>query len=154
MSARTTVERVDLESTPKEIDFKIDSNSSGILATDFATALKATENNPEILITDLVILEDQTFFSNPNFKKASRCKGIFELTGDELRYCVAAPGQPRPTGFAAFKGSGHTLVTLKPFKSDEQDSVFHLMKFEANTTLSPDLNRWLFSEINGESLER
>ena len=38
---------------------------------------------------------------------------IFGIDGDCLRYCVAAPGQPRPTEFVTKKGDGNTLVSLK-----------------------------------------
>ena len=40
-------------------------------------------------------------------------KGIYLLQGDVLRYCIAAPGRPRPTEFATTKGDGYTLVVLK-----------------------------------------
>jgi uncharacterized protein (TIGR03067 family) len=39
--------------------------------------------------------------------------GIYSLQGDVLRYCVAAPGRPRPSEFATTKGDGYTLVVLK-----------------------------------------
>ena len=38
---------------------------------------------------------------------------IYDLQGDQLTYCIAAPGYPRPTGFATRKDDGRTLVTLK-----------------------------------------
>lgn len=36
-------------------------------------------------------------------------RGIYELSGDTLRSCVAAPDKDRPTEFSALAGSGHTL---------------------------------------------
>jgi uncharacterized protein (TIGR03067 family) len=39
--------------------------------------------------------------------------GIYSVQGDVLTYCVAAPDQPRPTGFATRKGDRHTLAVLK-----------------------------------------
>jgi hypothetical protein len=39
--------------------------------------------------------------------------GIYLLQGDVLRYCIAAPGRPRPTEFTTTKGDGYTLVVLK-----------------------------------------
>jgi len=38
---------------------------------------------------------------------------IYDLRGDSLTYCIAAPGYPRPTGFETRKDDGRTLVTLK-----------------------------------------
>ena len=40
-------------------------------------------------------------------------KAIYKIQGDRLIYCVAPPGQPRPTGFVTKKGDGYTLVSLK-----------------------------------------
>jgi uncharacterized protein (TIGR03067 family) len=40
-------------------------------------------------------------------------KAIFELHGDHLTYCVAAPDLPRPAAFETSKGDGRTLVVLK-----------------------------------------
>jgi len=39
--------------------------------------------------------------------------GIFELAGDVLRVCVAAPGDPRPAEFASVPGDGRTLTVWK-----------------------------------------
>jgi hypothetical protein len=38
---------------------------------------------------------------------------VYSLSGDELTYCVAPPGRPRPAEFVTVKGDGNTLVTLK-----------------------------------------
>ena len=40
-------------------------------------------------------------------------KGIYLLQGDQLTYCVAALGLPRPGEFATEKGDGRTLVVLR-----------------------------------------
>ena len=40
-------------------------------------------------------------------------RGIYSRHGEVLRYCIAAPGRPRPTEFATTKGDGYTLVVLK-----------------------------------------
>ena len=45
-------------------------------------------------------------------------QGIYLLQGDVLRYCIAAPGRPRPAEFATAKGDGHTLVVLKRVASE------------------------------------
>jgi len=39
-------------------------------------------------------------------------KAIYELKGDTLTYCIAAPGLPRPTEFATSLADGRTLVVL------------------------------------------
>ena len=38
---------------------------------------------------------------------------IFEISQDEMRYCVAPPGRARPEKFATQSGDGLTLVVLK-----------------------------------------
>jgi uncharacterized protein (TIGR03067 family) len=40
-------------------------------------------------------------------------KAIYELRGDVLTYCVAAPGRARPTTLTTTPGDGCTLVVLK-----------------------------------------
>jgi uncharacterized protein (TIGR03067 family) len=40
-------------------------------------------------------------------------KAIYKLEGDRLTYCVAAPGQPRPTEFTTKPDDGNTLVVLQ-----------------------------------------
>jgi uncharacterized protein (TIGR03067 family) len=40
-------------------------------------------------------------------------RGIYELAGDTLRSCVAAPGKDRPKEFTAKEGSGQTLRVFK-----------------------------------------
>jgi uncharacterized protein (TIGR03067 family) len=42
--------------------------------------------------------------------------GIYELNGDELRMCVAVPGQPRPTAFSAEEGNRQAIITLRRVK--------------------------------------
>lgn len=44
--------------------------------------------------------------------RGERVLGIYKLEKDRLTICMAAPGQPRPTGFKAEKGSGWTLRTF------------------------------------------
>ena len=39
--------------------------------------------------------------------------GIYEINGGALRYCIAAPGLPRPMAFATKAGDGCTLVVLR-----------------------------------------
>jgi uncharacterized protein (TIGR03067 family) len=46
-------------------------------------------------------------------------KGIYELKGDELKICIAPPGQDRPTEFASKAGSGHILMVWKREKKSE-----------------------------------
>jgi uncharacterized protein (TIGR03067 family) len=40
-------------------------------------------------------------------------KAIYELQGDALKYCIGAPGIPRPTAFTTTPGDGRTLVVLR-----------------------------------------
>jgi uncharacterized protein (TIGR03067 family) len=46
-------------------------------------------------------------------------KGIYELKGDELKICIAPPGQDRPTEFGAKAGSGHIFMVWKREKKSE-----------------------------------
>src|SRR5262249_33200073 len=39
--------------------------------------------------------------------------GIYELDGDRVKFCFAAPGKERPTDFTTKEGSGRTLRTWK-----------------------------------------
>ena len=39
--------------------------------------------------------------------------GIYELDGDTVKFCFAAPGKDRPTEFTAKEGSGWTLSVWK-----------------------------------------
>jgi len=41
-------------------------------------------------------------------------QGIMRWDGDEVTFCFASPGQPRPESFAAPSGSRNTLSTWKP----------------------------------------
>jgi hypothetical protein len=40
-------------------------------------------------------------------------KAIYAIQGDQMTYCVAPPGNPRPSRFVTKKGDGYTLVSLK-----------------------------------------
>jgi uncharacterized protein (TIGR03067 family) len=42
--------------------------------------------------------------------------GIYELDGDTVKFCFAAPGKERPTEFSANEGSGRTLSVWKRVK--------------------------------------
>jgi uncharacterized protein (TIGR03067 family) len=53
-------------------------------------------------------------------QKGQQIRGIYELDGDTLRSCVAAPGAERPTRFAAGAGSGHTLRVFKKVPDDKE----------------------------------
>jgi uncharacterized protein (TIGR03067 family) len=39
--------------------------------------------------------------------------GIYEIDGDQQRFCLALPGEKRPTEFASAPNSGHTLMVLR-----------------------------------------
>lgn len=42
--------------------------------------------------------------------------GIYELDGDTVKFCFAAPGKDRPTNFTTQPGSGRTLSVWKRVK--------------------------------------
>jgi uncharacterized protein (TIGR03067 family) len=44
-------------------------------------------------------------------------KGLYQIKGDEMKFCHSRPGQGRPKELAAEKGSGNVLLTLKRDKS-------------------------------------
>jgi uncharacterized protein (TIGR03067 family) len=52
--------------------------------------------------------------SGPNKGKSSLA--IYEVKGDTLRVCWAAPGKPRPKKLESKEGSGHDLFTYKRAK--------------------------------------
>src|SRR5262249_49727724 len=45
--------------------------------------------------------------------KGQKQYGIYEIDGDTVRVCFAAPGKDRPTEFASKPGNGHTLTVWK-----------------------------------------
>ena len=49
-------------------------------------------------------------------QKGKTMKGIYEVTGDELRVCHADSGKDRLTALSAKEGSGWTLMTFKRVK--------------------------------------
>jgi uncharacterized protein (TIGR03067 family) len=49
-------------------------------------------------------------------QKGKSQAGIYELTGDALRICTAAPGKPRPTEFTSVKGDGRSFTAWQRAK--------------------------------------
>jgi uncharacterized protein (TIGR03067 family) len=49
-------------------------------------------------------------------EKDKTLEGIYEFKGDDLKICVAKPGNPRPKEFATMAGSGTILLVLKKAK--------------------------------------
>jgi uncharacterized protein (TIGR03067 family) len=45
--------------------------------------------------------------------KGKTVLGIYEIDGDTVKFCFAAPDKDRPTEFASKEGSGHTLSVWK-----------------------------------------
>jgi uncharacterized protein (TIGR03067 family) len=45
----------------------------------------------------------------PNAGKAQA--GIYEISGNTLKICMAAPGKPRPSQFASTSGDGRSYTT-------------------------------------------
>jgi uncharacterized protein (TIGR03067 family) len=54
---------------------------------------------------------DQTI-KTPDGKEQS-VKGIYQIEGDDLKICSAAPGKDRPKDFTGKEGSGNTLTVLR-----------------------------------------
>jgi uncharacterized protein (TIGR03067 family) len=54
---------------------------------------------------------DYTMTEGPT--KGKTHLGIYELDGDTVKFCFAAPGQDRPTEFTAKEGSQNTLSVWK-----------------------------------------
>jgi len=54
---------------------------------------------------------DVTFTEGPRAGKT--IKGIYDLTGDACKVCIALGDQPRPTEFASKPGRGYALEVLK-----------------------------------------
>jgi uncharacterized protein (TIGR03067 family) len=52
---------------------------------------------------------DLTFTEGRHFGETSLA--IYELDGDTLRLCRAAPGDPRPTTFKSTPGTGTAFMT-------------------------------------------
>jgi uncharacterized protein (TIGR03067 family) len=48
--------------------------------------------------------------STPEKMPGKPLLGIYEIEGDRIKVCNAAPGKDRPMEFESKKGSGHTLV--------------------------------------------
>jgi uncharacterized protein (TIGR03067 family) len=78
-----------------------------------------------ITVTNIELTQSSTFFADagspPRLELTTiradqtrlHSSAIYDLRGDSLTYCIAAPGYPRPTGFETRKDDGRTLVTLK-----------------------------------------
>jgi uncharacterized protein (TIGR03067 family) len=53
------------------------------------------------------------YMMTEGFTKGKTQLGIYELTGDTVKFCFAAPGKDRPTEFTAKEGSQYTLSVWK-----------------------------------------
>jgi uncharacterized protein (TIGR03067 family) len=47
-------------------------------------------------------------------------KGILMLEGNQLKLCLARPGDARPTDASSKEGSGHILLVLEPDESERK----------------------------------
>jgi uncharacterized protein (TIGR03067 family) len=94
---------------------------------DLVKSLKRTMKDDHFSITrDGETLAKGTFKLDPSKKpKAIDIKldnndtpvqGIYELDGDTFKMCYAAPGEARPSKFAAEAGTGHTYAVWKRVK--------------------------------------
>ena len=50
------------------------------------------------------------YLNTAGIHKGKKQQGIYELSGNELKMCVAAPGEPRPKKFESTPGDGRTLT--------------------------------------------
>jgi uncharacterized protein (TIGR03067 family) len=57
---------------------------------------------------------DYTLLEGPN--KGRKQLGIYEFDGENLKFCFASPGQPRPTEFTSPNGSGRVASVWKKAK--------------------------------------
>ncbi len=48
--------------------------------------------------------------------KGTKSLGVYELKDDVLRFCMAKPGQDRPTEFSSKEGSNRNILVLKRIK--------------------------------------
>ena len=103
---------LDSSKSPKEIDFtQLDpggkSDDRNLLpADDIPEAKKATDEAPDDVPNEA-----------PDVRPAAKpviTRGIYSLEGDTLKICFPGlPDKPRPTAFAAPKGSATTLLILQ-----------------------------------------
>jgi uncharacterized protein (TIGR03067 family) len=54
------------------------------------------------------------YYNIGGMSKGSIQQGIMKWSGDDACFCMAAPGQPRPTDFESTAGSGRTLSQWRP----------------------------------------
>jgi uncharacterized protein (TIGR03067 family) len=59
---------------------------------------------------------DMTATKGRDEARGKTIKGIYEVTGETLKWCFREPDGQRPTEFAVPEGSGAVLVTLKRVK--------------------------------------
>lgn len=74
------------------------------------------------------------------------CEGLFELGDDTVRFCLALPGAPCPTGFATSAGSGHVLEVLRRSDASRPQGVTGRAQAAAPETPFTDLGRFTFVE--------
>ena len=74
----------------------------------FVNASFTLDNSRKPHVIDYVNLEG----SNKGKSQA----GIFELVGDSLKICMAAPGKPRPVNFSSKTGDGRSYTTWRLVK--------------------------------------
>jgi len=74
----------------------------------------------QLMIHALVRLNEATqpieidYFNLAGMSKGAVQLGIMEWRGEEVCFCMAAPGQPRPTDFTCDAGSGRTQSQWRP----------------------------------------
>src|SRR5262249_16182350 len=97
------------------------------LPEDFVKTGKRVAKEGETTITfDGMVLFKAKFTIDPSKKpktidytmtagvtKGKTQLGIYELKGDTVKFCLAAPGKDRPTDFTAKEGSERTLSAWK-----------------------------------------
>jgi uncharacterized protein (TIGR03067 family) len=61
---------------------------------------------------------DGVLNAGPGKGAGVQVQGIYEVNGDTLKVCYAAPGQPRPTEFSSQPGSGNRMFVMKLVKNN------------------------------------
>jgi uncharacterized protein (TIGR03067 family) len=72
---------------------------------------------PQVMLKATFVLDEPNgaidYVNLAGSSKGKKQAGIFDLQGDTLRICMAAPGKPRPTEFASSKKDGRSFTVWR-----------------------------------------